>query len=147
MMRPRTSVPCRRHWQKTLPSACTRRSTGKAAVEASSILFGEGTAESLKKLSEKDLLSMFEGVPQAAIARTDLEAGVGVVDFLSVKCWNSRVKGRAEQQADQLLVLANKAKVTLAVSQATLSCFRFALGSRRRRSQSLWKMPSRSVRR
>ncbi len=35
-----------------------------AAVDASNILFGNATSESLRKLDEDTLLAVFEGVPQ-----------------------------------------------------------------------------------
>ncbi|HMD67550.1 MAG TPA: tyrosine--tRNA ligase [Chitinivibrionales bacterium] len=109
------AAPHVRPLQKALAKDITIRVHSKAdweaAVEASSILFGEGTAESLKKLSEKDLLSMFEGVPQATVARTDLEAGVGVVDFLSVKCGILASKGEAKRLVQNGGVFINKSKV------------------------------------
>ena len=43
-----------------------------AAVDASEILFGKGTTETLKKLSEEMLLAVFEGVPQSNISKSDL---------------------------------------------------------------------------
>ena len=52
-----------------------------AAVEASSILFGGGTSEALKKLDEQTLLSVFEGVPQFEVSRDALAAGVKAVDL------------------------------------------------------------------
>ena len=39
------------------------RSDYEGAVEASQILFGKGTTESLKKMTENTFLSVFEGVP------------------------------------------------------------------------------------
>ena len=56
-----------------------------AAVEASEILFGNATSESLKKLDEETFLAVFEGVPQFEIARQDLEAGIKAVDLLAEK--------------------------------------------------------------
>jgi tyrosyl-tRNA synthetase len=56
-----------------------------AAIEASQILFGQGTAEQLKKLDERTFLAVFEGVPQFKIAKSELEAGIPVVDLLSEK--------------------------------------------------------------
>ena len=35
----------------------------ETAIEASEILFGKGTAETLKKLDENTFLSVFDGVP------------------------------------------------------------------------------------
>jgi tyrosyl-tRNA synthetase len=55
----------------------------KMAVEASQILFGKGTAEQLRKLDEKTFLSVFEGVPQFQVSKTELEKGINVVDLLA----------------------------------------------------------------
>ncbi|MBN2813160.1 MAG: tyrosine--tRNA ligase, partial [Bacteroidales bacterium] len=46
------------------------------AVEASEILFGKGTAETLKKLDEATFLSIFDGVPIFQINKSQLEQGV-----------------------------------------------------------------------
>ncbi len=116
LCREHDAAPHERPLQKALAKDITIRVHSKAdweaAVDASSILFGEGTAESLKKLSEKDLLSMFEGVPHAAIARTDLETGIGVVDFLSVKSGILASKGEAKRLIQNGGVSINKAKVS-----------------------------------
>ncbi|MBK8806824.1 MAG: tyrosine--tRNA ligase [Bacteroidales bacterium] len=56
-----------------------------AAVEASQILFGKGTAETLAKLDKATFLSVFEGVPIFDINRSVLEAGVNVVELLATE--------------------------------------------------------------
>jgi len=56
-----------------------------SAVEASEILFGKGTTETLQKLSEDVLLSVFEGVPQYTVSRSEISGGIPVVDFLAEK--------------------------------------------------------------
>ena len=54
----------------------------EAAVEASSILFGKSTKDSLVKLDEQTLLDVFAGVPQFTIDRSLLEGeGVKAVDL------------------------------------------------------------------
>jgi tyrosyl-tRNA synthetase len=55
----------------------------EAAVAASEILFGKGTAETLAALSEKMFLSVFEGVPQVEIATNTIDNGINIVDFLT----------------------------------------------------------------
>lgn len=55
------------------------------AVEASGILFGNSTSESLKKLNEETLLAVFEGVPQFGISKDELFAGIKAVDLLTEK--------------------------------------------------------------
>ncbi|HRS63754.1 MAG TPA: tyrosine--tRNA ligase, partial [Spirochaetota bacterium] len=52
------------------------------AVEASEILFGKGTAESLSKLKETDFLSIFEGVPQNIIDKSIIEKNPTIIDLL-----------------------------------------------------------------
>ena len=41
----------------------------ESAIEASQILFGKGTTESLRKMSENTFLSVFEGVPSFDVKR------------------------------------------------------------------------------
>ena len=43
------------------------------AVEASNILFGKATKETLQKVDEQTLLSVFEGVPQFEVSKADIE--------------------------------------------------------------------------
>ncbi|MDR0430006.1 MAG: tyrosine--tRNA ligase [Tannerellaceae bacterium] len=55
------------------------------AVEASNILFGNSTSDTLKKLDEDTLLSVFEGVPQFEISRDELSAGIKAIDLCTEK--------------------------------------------------------------
>jgi tyrosyl-tRNA synthetase len=48
----------------------------ESAIEASQILFGKGTTESLKKMSESTFLSVFEGVPTFEIKKEILASGI-----------------------------------------------------------------------
>ena len=81
------------------------------AVEASQILFGKGTFETLKKLSEDMLLSVFEGVPQSEVTRADIEAGAGIIDFLTEKTNIFSSKGEARRMLKDNGVAVNKEKV------------------------------------
>jgi len=54
-----------------------------AAVEASEILFGKGTLESLQKLPEEMLLAVFEGVPLIEVSPESFAAVSSVVEFLA----------------------------------------------------------------
>ncbi|MDR1729373.1 MAG: tyrosine--tRNA ligase [Prevotellaceae bacterium] len=56
-----------------------------AAVEASGILFGSSTSETLKKLDEDTFLAVFEGVPQFEVSRSDIESGIKGIDLLTEK--------------------------------------------------------------
>ena len=62
------------------------------AVEASNILFGKATKESLMKLDEKTLLDVFAGVPQFEISRDVLSSGVKAVDLMAefTQCFPSK---------------------------------------------------------
>ena len=55
----------------------------EAAVEASTILFGNATSEALKKLDEPTLLAVFEGVPQFEISKAALAEGIKAVDLFT----------------------------------------------------------------
>ena len=55
------------------------------AVEASQILFGKATKESLLKLDEKTLLAVFDGVPHFELSKAELEGGAKAVDLCTEK--------------------------------------------------------------
>jgi len=55
-----------------------------SAVEASQILFGKGTTESLLKMNEKTFLSVFEGVPMFDLKKELISGGVTVSDLCAV---------------------------------------------------------------
>ncbi|HET7819386.1 MAG TPA: tyrosine--tRNA ligase [Bacteroidia bacterium] len=83
-----------------------------AAVEASEILFGEGTTEALKKLNEEDILAAFEGVPQVDIPKADLDSGINIVEFFSEKTKIFPSKGEARKMIQQGGVAINKEKLS-----------------------------------
>lgn len=51
------------------------------AVEASNILFGKSTKDSLMKLDEQTLLDVFDGVPHYEVSLDDIKAGIKIVDL------------------------------------------------------------------
>jgi tyrosyl-tRNA synthetase len=57
------------------------RADYEGAVEASQILFGKGTTESLKKMSENTFLSVFEGVPVFDVSMEILRKGVTIAEL------------------------------------------------------------------
>lgn len=81
------------------------------AVEASQILFGQGTAELLNKLDEETFLSVFDGVPQFKIPASDLGAGIKVVDLLAEKALVFPSKGELRRTIQANGLGINKAKV------------------------------------
>ena len=82
-----------------------------AAVNASEILFGKGTEESLAALPEKMFLSIFEGVPQVEVERKILETPVPVIDFLVEKTNVFPSKGEARRMLADNGVSINKMKI------------------------------------
>jgi len=81
------NAPHERFLQKKLAEEVTvmvhSKSDYDGAVEASQILFGRGTTESLKKMSESIFLSVFEGVPVFDIKKEILKNGVSIADLLA----------------------------------------------------------------
>ena len=79
--------PGGRAMQKALAEDVTQRVHGQAdldtAVAASKLLFGKSSREDLEALPESELLSVFEGVPQRTLTRSELDQGVGVIDVLA----------------------------------------------------------------
>jgi len=100
--------------QKTLAKDITIRVHSEeeynAALEASDILFGKGTNETLRNLSEETLLSVFEGVPQCEIALSDLRNGIGIIDFLSHKTGIFTSNSEARRMLKEGGVQLNKQK-------------------------------------
>jgi tyrosyl-tRNA synthetase len=82
------------------------------AVEASQILFGQGTAELLNKLDEETFLSVFDGVPQFKLSANELESGIKVVDLLAEKAMVFPSKGELRRTIQGNGLSINKDKVT-----------------------------------
>ena len=105
--------PHQRLLQKTLAKDITVRVHGEdnynTAVEASEILFGKGTTEALKKLPEDLFLDVFEGVPMFEIAKSELETGINIIDFLGARVLSS--KGEARRALKEGSISINKNKV------------------------------------
>ena len=81
------------------------------AVEASEILFGKGTEETLRKLDEATFLSVFEGVPQFQVSLSDLDTGTNVIDLLAEKTAVMPSKGEARRTIAGGGIAVNKVKV------------------------------------
>ena len=84
----------------------------EAAVEASNILFGNATAEALRKLDEETLLQVFEGVPQFTVSKAELEAGIAPLDLLAVQTQIFPSKGEARKMIQANGFSMNKEKLT-----------------------------------
>ncbi len=81
------------------------------AQKASNILFGKSSSEDLKKLDEKTFLDVFEGVPQANIPRSELDAGLDMIGALAAKTGFLGSNGEARRELKQNSISVNKEKV------------------------------------
>jgi tyrosyl-tRNA synthetase len=107
--------PHMRKLQKAVAEDITIRVHGQeeldAAISASNILFGKSTADDLRKLSEKDFFSIFDGVPTAEVERSEIEAGMSIVDALSGKTGFLPSNGEAKRELKGNAISVNKDKV------------------------------------
>ncbi len=109
--------------QKELAKEVTVRVHGEEAylkaIRASEILFGKGTTDELSTIDESTLLEAMEGVPQAVIARNELEAGINIIDFLSdkIKLMPSKTEARKMLQGNGISI--NKGKISDQTYQIT----------------------------
>ncbi len=109
-------APHQRLLQKALAEDVTVRVHGKeafdTAVEASGILFGKGTTLTLRMLPEDVFLAVFDGVPIFDVSRDDLDAGVGIIDFLAEKTNIAKSKGEARRMLQEKSISINKEKIS-----------------------------------
>ncbi|MCP5050954.1 MAG: tyrosine--tRNA ligase [bacterium] len=95
----------------------------QSALEASQVLFGKGTAETLKKLSASDFLAIFDGVPRFEIPKSILPGGVNIVELLATHSQVFPSKGEARRMIKGGGVSVNKERVAnadVSVSEETL---------------------------
>jgi tyrosyl-tRNA synthetase len=116
VIRQHAEAPHLRTLQKLLAQDITIRVHSEedylAAVEASEILFGRGTTETLKKLSEEILLSIFEGVPKSEIVKSEIAKKLNIVEFLTGGTQIFSSKSEARRMLKDGGVSVNKEKVT-----------------------------------
>jgi len=82
-----------------------------SALNASEILFGKGTTDTLKTIDENTLLSVFEGVPMSDISINELSQGIQVVDFLTEKTNINTSKNEARRMLKEGCISINKQKI------------------------------------
>ncbi len=95
-----------------LTTAVHSKKALETAVEASQILFGKGTKESLAKLDEETFLSLFEGVPQHEVKTNELKAGLNVLELLTEKTTVFASKGEARRLIKDKGLSINQEKIT-----------------------------------
>ena len=81
------------------------------AVEASSILFGNATSDSLKKLDEETLLAVFDGVPTFEVSREEV-LGKKLMDVLTENAAVFASKGEMRKLIQNGGFAVNKEKVS-----------------------------------
>ena len=110
--------PGRRVLQKRLAEEVTimvhSREDYELAVEASNILFGKSTKESLLKLDEQTLLDVFAGVPHFEVEKSLFEAGVKLADLTVDHTQVFPSKGEVKTLVKGGGVSVNKDKATAA---------------------------------
>lgn len=84
----------------------------EAAVRASQILFSNKAHDELVAIDEQTLLDVFEGVPTFEVAKSDIEAGIPVIELLAAKTGVFPSKGEARKMIQGGGVSVNKEKVT-----------------------------------
>lgn len=112
--RQHAEAPDRRILQRALAKEITCRVHSEqdynASVNASELLFGKGTTESLNSLDRSTILSVFEGVPQFVVSRSRLEEGAMLVD-LAAEVGMFASKGEIRRELKQNSISVNKVKV------------------------------------
>jgi len=109
------AAPHQRSLQKVLAKDITIRVHGEAAyekaIQSSEFLFGNTGIEFLSELTDAEVLGIFEGVPNFTISKTDLQAGVSVLDLLATHTAVFASKGEAKKMIQGGGSAINKAKI------------------------------------
>ena len=118
------AAPHERHLQKALAKDITIRVHNEAdynaALEATEILF-KGSVEDLSKLNEETFLDVFDGVPMFDISKSELNSGIGLLDFLAEKTKIFPSKSEARKMVQAGGVSVNKQKWEDEKANVTLS--------------------------
>jgi tyrosyl-tRNA synthetase len=115
LIRQHTGNESQRILQKKLAEEITclvhSRKDYEFAVKASTILFSNDTAQTLKELNEDQLLQVMEGVPSIEVDRKILKENIDIISLLAdTKIFSS--KGEARKMLAGGGVFLNKEKVT-----------------------------------
>ncbi|MGI6478757.1 MAG: tyrosine--tRNA ligase [Salinivirgaceae bacterium] len=83
----------------------------EVARKASQILFGNATQETLTQIDEKTFLSVFDGVPQFFVKKSELRSGVSVISLLAEKTKVFASKGELRRMVQGGGLSINKEKI------------------------------------
>lgn len=81
------------------------------AAKASTILFGQSTAEALRELDRQTFEEVFEGVPRAEVELDEIRGGLDMIAALSAKTGFLKSNGEARRELGQNSISVNKSKV------------------------------------
>ena len=109
-------APHLRVLQKRLAAEITRmvhsENDLENAIKASSILFGKSTGDDLKALDEQTFLDVFDGVPQAEVAMTEIEKGYDIVAAMATDTQFLKSNSEVRRAIKQNSIAVNKAKIS-----------------------------------
>jgi len=104
--------PLQKRLAKEVTSMVHSEAEYNKAVDASQILFGKATTESLSALDKETFLAVFEGVPTYELDRAKLDDGVPVVEMLAAETDIFPSKGELRRTIKGNGLSLNKAKLT-----------------------------------
>ena len=114
LIKEHTAAPHLRLLQKRLAAEVTvmvhTKEDLETAMEASEILFGKGTTETLKKLDETTFLSVFEGVPLFEMEAVIFNRGISLSELLAVKTDIFASKSELKRMTEGGGLMINKEK-------------------------------------
>ncbi len=146
MVKEHRQAPHLRVLQKALAEDITRRVHSeeeyKTAVNASQILFGKGTTETLKTLPEELLLNVFEGVPLSEIQAGLVQEGIPVLEFLTDKTgiFSSRSEARRMLKDNGVSINKEKIKENYSISTKDLLNGKYILVQKGKKNYYLVKI-------
>lgn len=136
-------APHLRLLQKTLAKELTvfihSKEAYETAVNASEILFGNGTLDMIRSIDEDTFLAVFEGVPHFKTTKGLVEKNHSVVDFLTeqVPVLPSKSEVRRALKENSLTINRQKIDETYCISNADLINNKYILVQRGKKSYFL----------
>lgn len=119
------AAPHLRILQKALAEDITIRTHSaealETAIKTSEFLFGNGSLDFFKTLSETQVLEIFEGIPQFTISKQELEEGIDAATLLAEKSGVFESKGAAKKLIQGGGVSVNKEKLKDAADKLSLA--------------------------
>ena len=138
------AAPHTRAVQKALAKDITIRTHSEkdyeTAIKTSEFLFGNGSLEFLAELEHEAVLEVFDGVPQFEISKSDLTAGINILDLLAVETQVFPSKGEARKMLQGGGIALNKEKISdieLTVNESSLINDKYIVAQRGKKNYFL----------